>query len=140
MQDIANRLQGEVKLTGYLQVVAVFLTRNCFQVKSHQGDIDNVIRQVSEKLSQTATQLQQAAGPDAAAKAKELKSQFETGLKSAYDEVQKLVKAVEPDVKTAQQGVSNLAKSALDEIVRVGQNIQQQVQQVAADHEKTHKH
>lgn len=109
-------------------------------MKAHQGDIDNVIKQVSEKLSQTAAQLQEAAGPDATAKAKELKNQFENGLKQAYDEVQKLVKAVEPDVKTAQQGVSNLAKSALDEIVRVGQNLQQQVQQVAADHEKSHKH
>lgn len=110
------------------------------KVKAHQGEIDNVIKQVSEKLSQTATQLQQAAGPEAAAKAKELRTQFENGLKQAYEEVQKLVNAVEPDVKSAQQGVSNLAKSALDEIVRAGQNIQQQVQQVAADHEKTHKH
>lgn len=107
---------------------------------AHQGDIDNVIRQVSEKLSQTATSLQQAVGEENTAKAKELKDKFENGLKQAYEEVQKLVQAVEPDVKSAQQGVSNLAKSALDEIVRVGQNIQEQVQQVASDHEKTHKH
>lgn len=109
-------------------------------MKAHQGDIDNVIQQVSQKLSETATQLQQAAGPDATAKAKELKTNFENGLKQAYEEVQKLVKAVEPDVKSAQQGVSNLAKNALDEIVRVGQSIQQQVQQVASDHEKSHQH
>lgn len=70
------------------------------QIKAHKGDIDNVIKQVSEKLSETANSLQQAVGPDAQAKAKELKEKFDVGIKNAYEEIEKLVKAVEPDVQS----------------------------------------
>lgn len=86
-------------------------TSHFLQISAHKGDIDNVIKQVSEKLTETANSLQSAAGPDAQAKAKELREKFDTGIKSAYAEIEKLVKAVEPDVKSK---LSLLLKSVME--------------------------
>lgn len=67
------------------------------EAKAHQPEVDNVIKQVEQKLSETAASLQQTAGPEATAKAKELKKNLDEGLKTAVAQVEKLVKAVEPD-------------------------------------------
>lgn len=39
----------------------------------------------------------------------------------------------------AQESISSVAKSALDQIVEVGQNLQQQVKQTLEEHENGHK-
>jgi rubrerythrin len=110
------------------------------EAKAHQGEVDNVIKQVQEKLSQTAAQLQQAAGPEATAKAKELKKNLDDGLKTAVAQVEKLVKAVEPDATKAKTDIQNAAQTLLNQIAEVSNNLQNQVKATIAEHEKTHKH
>ncbi|XP_063924852.1 uncharacterized protein LOC135138769 [Zophobas morio] len=120
VQEIVDKLKGEVK--------------------AHQGEIDNVIRQVEQKLSETAANLQQAAGPEATAKAKELKKNLDDGLKNAVAQVDKLVKAIEPDATKAKTDIQNAAQTLLNQITEVSQNLQTQVKASIAEHEKTHKH
>ena len=121
IQEIPDSKQVVSILNNQTQTLASNVQTIVDQLKTefnaHKGEIDGVIKQVSDKLTETANNLQNAAGPEATAKAKELKSKFETGLKDAYDQIEKLVKAVEPNIQSAQEGVSKVAKSALDTIV-----------------------
>ncbi|RZB40699.1 sgm1 [Asbolus verrucosus] len=110
------------------------------EVKAHQGEVDNVIKQVQQKLSETATQLQQIAGPEATAKAKELKSSLDSGLKTAVAQVEKLVKAIEPDATKAKADIQKAAETLLHQISDVSNTLETQVKATVAEHEKTHKH
>lgn len=100
VQEIVDKLKTEVPVS-LREGIPWWLV--LWQAKAHQGEVDNVIKQVQEKLSQTAAQLQQAAGPEATAKAKELKKNLDDGLKTAVAQVEKLVKAVEPDATSKSQ-------------------------------------
>lgn len=79
-----------------------------WQAKAHQGDFDNILKSVEQKLSETAASLQQAAGPEATAKAKEIRANLDSGLKTAVEQVDKLVKAVEPDATSKSTITSNI--------------------------------
>lgn len=58
------------------------------------------MKQVEQKLSETAKKLQEAVGPDATAQAKKIKENLDKGLKDAVAQAEKLLKAVEPDAKS----------------------------------------
>lgn len=67
--------------------------------KAHEGEFNAAVKQLEAKLTETAAALQKAAGPEATAKANELKTTLDTNLKTTVAEIEKLVKKVEPDVK-----------------------------------------
>lgn len=67
--------------------------------KAHEGEFNTALKNLEAKLTETAAALQKAAGPEATAKANELKTTLDTNLKTTVTEIEKLVKKVEPDVK-----------------------------------------
>lgn len=68
-----------------------------FQVKNNQGEIDNALKTVSDKLSEVAANLQSALGPEGQKQAKEIKAKLDQGLKDAVAQAEKLTKAIEPE-------------------------------------------
>lgn len=67
------------------------------QVKNNQGEIDTVLKNVSDKLSEVATNLQNALGPEGQKQAKDIKAKLDKGLKEAVAQAEKLTKAIEPE-------------------------------------------
>lgn len=65
-------------------------------MQNHQGDLDNILKQVSDNLANTNTNLQKALGPDGQKKVADIKSKLEQGLKEAANEAEKLSRAIEP--------------------------------------------
>ncbi|KAJ8949204.1 hypothetical protein NQ318_021697 [Aromia moschata] len=113
-QDLANHVQS---------VVDKIKT----EVKNNQGEIDNVLKQVSDKLSDTANQLKNALGPEGQKQAKDIKDKLDKGLQDAVAQVEKLSKAIEPEANKVKDDITNAAKTFLDQIVEVSNNLQQQV-------------
>lgn len=70
------------------------------EVKAHEGEVSSVTQQVQVKLNEAATALQNAAGPDVTAKAKDLRVTLDSNLKKTVTEIEKLVRKAQPDVKS----------------------------------------
>lgn len=70
------------------------------QAQEHKGDVEQVIAQIKTSLTNTAQKLQEAIGPEAVNKAKELKSNLDEGLNKAIAQAQNLAKAAEPEAES----------------------------------------
>lgn len=70
------------------------------EVTAHKPEVDDLLKKVQARISEAGTQLEATVGADTTAKAKELRTKLEANLKTAFEEVDKLVKASEPDVKS----------------------------------------
>lgn len=56
------------------------------------------MKQVEANLKEASTSLQNAVGPEATAKANEIKAKWDSNLKKTVAQIDELRKAVEPDV------------------------------------------
>ncbi|KAJ8917403.1 hypothetical protein NQ315_002427 [Exocentrus adspersus] len=97
------------------------------EVKNNQGEIDQALKTVSDKLSEVATNLKNAIGPEGQKQAKEIKEKLDQGLKEAVAQAEKLTKAIEPEAAKVKEDLSNAAKTFLDQIIEVGNNLRDQV-------------
>ncbi|XP_030747545.1 uncharacterized protein LOC115876020 [Sitophilus oryzae] len=93
------------------------------QTAEHKGDFENVLKQIETNFKSTADSLEKAVGPEATAKAKDLKKKLDDGLNNAITEAEKLVKAVEPGATQLKTDVTNTVKGLLDQIVEVSKNL-----------------
>ena len=73
------------------------------QVKAHQGQVDNSVKQIEKQLKKTVVALQEAAGPDATAKAEDIKTKLNEGFKNTVDQVHKLTEAAQPHIDGIQK-------------------------------------
>lgn len=70
------------------------------EAKVHQPEVNAYMEKVQKKLEEAATNLQNAVGPDATAKAKQLQTTFETNLDSTVAELKKFANEVQPKLKS----------------------------------------
>ena len=98
------------------------------ELENNKGKSDDVLKQVSAKVTEAIGSLKQLTGPEATAKANELKTQVDNNLKTIAAEFEKLGQSIKPDLEHAGDSVSNLAKGVLDDFVKAAQNFQTQVQ------------
>nr|CAH7765606.1 unnamed protein product [Callosobruchus chinensis] len=143
VKDVTNTLSGQLpdskKVVETLNTNAQTLANSVqdvvdklkSEVSNHQGDIESVLKQVSEKLAETKTNLQKALGPEGQKKANEIKTDLDKGLKEAVAQVEKLTKAIEPEANKVKEDVTNAAKTFLDQIVEVSKNLQKQLEATA---------
>ncbi|KAF7281592.1 uncharacterized protein LOC143194322 [Rhynchophorus ferrugineus] len=93
------------------------------QTADHKGDFENVLKQFEENFKATATNLEKAVGPEATAKAKDLKKSLDDGINNAITEAQELAKVFEPKAKQLQADINLHLKNLLDQIVESGKNL-----------------
>lgn len=84
-------------------LILLCLLNNHFQVKDHEGDISDFLKQVSAKLSEARDNIKNAIGPDGQKKANELREKFEKGLKEASAQGEKLANAIKPQASSKYQ-------------------------------------
>ncbi|XP_023016472.2 uncharacterized protein [Leptinotarsa decemlineata] len=94
------------------------------ELKNNQGDIENVLKTVSEKLQEAKVNIQNSLGPDGQKKAQDIKNSIDKGLKDAVSQIDKLGKAVEPEAKKVREDLQNAAKVFLDNVIEVSNDLQ----------------
>ncbi|KAJ8939716.1 hypothetical protein NQ314_011002 [Rhamnusium bicolor] len=127
LQCVTAKPKAKVAEKSQLEELAASAQSIVNNVKNNQGEIDTVLKQVSDKLSETAAKLKASLGPEGQKQAKEIKASLDKGLKEAVDQAEKLSKAIEPEAQKVKTELTNAAKTLLDQIVEVSNNLQKQV-------------
>lgn len=70
------------------------------KVDAKKPEIEKVVKSVEAELAKTSESLKKLVGPDASKKAEELKKSFDKNLNEAIEQVNKVIKAVEPDAES----------------------------------------
>ncbi|KAF2892882.1 hypothetical protein ILUMI_13287 [Ignelater luminosus] len=104
------------------------------EIESNKGKTDDVLKQVSQKVTETLSSLQQLTGPEATAKANELKTQLDANFKTVAAEFEKLGKTVQPNLEQAGDTVGTFAKGVLDDFLKAAQTFQNQIQTTVSKH------
>ncbi|KAF2892883.1 hypothetical protein ILUMI_13288 [Ignelater luminosus] len=107
VQNIVNKLQAEID--------------------KNKGQVDSTLQQISVKLTENINALKQAVGPDATAKANEIRTQLDNHLKNSAAEIDKLVKVVQPNLQHAGESINAFAKGVLDDFLKAAENLKNQV-------------
>ncbi|XP_018335961.1 putative leucine-rich repeat-containing protein DDB_G0290503 [Agrilus planipennis] len=108
-------------------------------LNENKGVVDDAIKQASQKLSETVKSLQNAAGPEVTARATEIKQKLDENVKSVAQEIDTLVKAVQPQLNEAGERVSSLTKNVLNEFVESARKLQTKVNE-AVNNSQAKKH
>ena len=112
VQEIVNKVQSEID--------------------KNKGNVDNALQQFTAKLTENLQSLRQALGPDASAKANEIRSQLDNQVRNTAAEVDKLVKVVQPNLQHAGESISALTKSVVDDFLKATESLKTQVEAAVA--------
>ncbi|XP_045468718.1 uncharacterized protein LOC123676668 [Harmonia axyridis] len=80
-------------------------------------EIEKVLKSVEAELTKTSDSLKKLVGPDTTKKAEELKKTFDKNLNEAIEQVNKVVKAVEPDAQKLKADIEASGQVVLKSIV-----------------------
>ncbi|KAK9872829.1 hypothetical protein WA026_019614 [Henosepilachna vigintioctopunctata] len=86
-------------------------------IDAKKPEIANALKSYEAGLTKTSEDLKKLVGPDAVKKAAEIQKSFDKNLKDTVAQVNKVIKAVEPDAKKLREDLEASGKDILNSIV-----------------------
>ncbi|XP_045479676.1 uncharacterized protein LOC123684448 [Harmonia axyridis] len=106
-------------------------------VDANKPELDKVIKQVKTELIKTSESLKKLAGPEATKKVEEVTKALEKNLNEAIEQVNKVVKAVQPSAEKLRTDLEASGKVVLKSIVDGAKNIGKIVDETVKKVEKS---
>ncbi|XP_028132249.2 uncharacterized protein LOC114327745 [Diabrotica virgifera virgifera] len=101
------------------------------QLTANKGDVDKILRQVSDNLHATSEKIQKdVLGPQGQKKASEIRENLHAQIKSAATQIEKLTAAVKPEAEKVKNDLLAAANLFLDKAINVADDLKK----VVAEH------
>nr|AFZ78835.1 apolipophorin-III isoform 2 [Coptotermes formosanus] len=112
-ETVASQLHNQS--LSFARTVGQFVGQLQNEISAHQGEFTNLLQSVATKWNETATNLQ-AHTTEVTRTTQELRTSFNSGLQSFFDEAQKIVNAIVPNAQAASDNLQQIARTALDRV------------------------
>uniref|UniRef100_A0A6P7F8X3 Uncharacterized protein LOC114327745 n=2 Tax=Endopterygota TaxID=33392 RepID=A0A6P7F8X3_DIAVI len=101
------------------------------QLTANKGDVDKILRQVSDNLHAASEKIQKdVLGPQGQKKASEIRENLHAQIKSAATQIEKLTAAVKPEAEKVKNDLLAAANLFLDKAINVADDLKK----VVAEH------